>query len=257
MKAQHNFKPLNCSECAHGAGLSFDFSMAFQPIVDLNEHSVYAHEALVRGVNNESAGAILGQVDYDNRYRFDQACRVKAIELTAKLNLDTRVSINFMPNAVYRAELCIRTTLESAREHNIPTSRIIFEFTEGEQIKDLPHVSEIVHEYKKQGFLVAIDDFGSGYSGLNLLAELATDIIKLDMQLVRDLPRHKPRQSIVKAIAEVCRELDITIIAEGVETLDEAKALRDLGIYLQQGYYYCKPQFESLFQAQPDTFAGL
>ncbi|AZZ89714.1 EAL domain-containing protein [Hahella sp. KA22] len=257
MKAQQNFKPLSCSECVHGAGLSFDFSMAFQPIVNLHERNVYAHEALVRGVNNESAGAILGRIDYHNRYRFDQACRVKAIELSARLNLNTRVSINFMPNAVYRAELCIRTTLECARLHNIPTSHIIFEFTEGEQIKDLPHVSDIVDEYKKQGFLVAIDDFGAGYSGLNLLAELETDIIKLDMQLVRELHHHKTRQAIIKAITEVCRELDITVIAEGVETLDEAKALLDLGIYLQQGYYFSKPLFQSLFHPQADIFSGL
>lgn len=118
--------------------------MAFQPIVDTRRKEVFAHEALVRGVNNEPAGKVFEHVNDGNRYRFDQACRVKAIELAAKLGVTSFVSINFMPNAVYRPELCIRATLEAADTYKFPIDQIIFEITEGEKIDDIPHLQEII-----------------------------------------------------------------------------------------------------------------
>ncbi|MBC7136526.1 MAG: EAL domain-containing protein, partial [Oceanibaculum nanhaiense] len=110
--------------------------MAFQPILDARRQEIYAHEALVRGVNGESAGKILGQVTEENRYWFDQQCRVRAIELAADLGLQQRLSINFLPNAVYEPAACIRMTVETARRVGLPLDRIIFEVTEGEQVVD-------------------------------------------------------------------------------------------------------------------------
>ena len=81
MMVQKNYRSLECAQCADGVGLDFDFTMAFQPIVNTTLRQVFAQEALVRGLNNESAGWIFEQINEDNRYRFDQACRVKAIQL--------------------------------------------------------------------------------------------------------------------------------------------------------------------------------
>ena len=81
MKIQKDYRPLGCSECIGGAGLDFDFTMAFQPIVNASTHEIFAQEALVRGLNNEPAGTIINNVNDVNRYRFDQICRVKAIKL--------------------------------------------------------------------------------------------------------------------------------------------------------------------------------
>lgn len=114
---------------------------------------------------------MLSRVNADNRYRFDQACRVKAIKVAAELGMTTALSINFLPNAVYRPELCIRTTLEASEQFDFPVSRIIFEITEGEKVEDHSHLREIIQHYKSRGFRTAIDDFGAGYSGLHLLAE--------------------------------------------------------------------------------------
>jgi|SRR5471032_29510 len=122
-----------CAGCHDNAPLPFDFEYAYQPIVDLATRSIYGHEALVRGPNGESAASVLSQVNDDNRYRFDQACRVKAVAGAAKLGMQGYLSINFLPNAVYRPEVCIRSTLEAARKHNFPTDKIIFEVTEGEK----------------------------------------------------------------------------------------------------------------------------
>ncbi|GAB4257349.1 MAG: EAL domain-containing protein [Methylomicrobium sp.] len=246
MKPDNHFKQLGCAECAGGAGLPFDFTMAFQPIVNTATRSIYAYEALVRGHGNEPAGKVFEHVNDENCYRFDQSCRTKAIKLAADLGIDAHLSINFMPNAVYKPELCIRTTLEAARVYGVPVERIIFEITEGEQVKDHAHLLDIVRYYQSQGFKTAIDDFGAGYSGLNLLAEIQTDIIKLDMALIRNIDQNRPRQAIVKAILQLCRDLSIEPIAEGVETARELDVLQSLGIELFQGYYFAKPAFEAL-----------
>lgn len=246
MKSQPEFRPLGCGECAKGADLGFDFSMALQPIVDVSRREVFAYEALVRGLDGEPAGTVFTHVNGGNRYRFDQACRVKAIRLAAALGLESYLSINFMPNAVYRPELCIRTTLAAAKEYGFPVEQIIFEVTEGERVEDHAHLRGIVQDYQRRGFLTAIDDFGAGYSGLNLLAEMQTDLLKLDMALIRDIHQSRPRQAIVKGIVQVCRELGIRVIAEGIEQASELDTLRGFGIDLYQGYYFARPTFEAV-----------
>lgn len=108
--------PAICQLCQEKADLDFDFTMAFQPIVDCSQRTIFGYEALVRGINNEPAQSVIARVNDDNRYRFDQLCRIKAIALAARLDMRGMLSINFLPNAVYRPERCIRTTLQAARE---------------------------------------------------------------------------------------------------------------------------------------------
>ena len=246
MTIPKDYRPLGCRECAGGAGLDFEFTMALQPIVNTRLKTVFAQEALVRGIDNQSAGQVFKNVNDGNRYRFDQACRVKAIELAAQLKVTSLLSINFMPNAVYRPELCIRATLEAADTYKFPVEQIIFEITEGEKIDDVPHLQAIIRHYQERGFKTALDDFGAGYAGLNLLADLQTDLIKLDMALIRDIDKVKSRRAIVRGIVGVCRDLDIEVIAEGVETRAELTALEDLGIELFQGYLLARPAFRAV-----------
>ena len=233
--------PEDCASCARGDRLGFLFDFAYQPIVDLARRSVFAHEALVRGPAGEPAGSVLAQVNEANRYRFDQSCRVKAIKGAAEIGLAERLSINFLPNAIYRPEICIRTTLEAARTHGFPVERIIFEVTEGERVEDGPWFASILRQYQRMGFLTAIDDFGAGYAGLKLLADFQPDLIKLDMDLVRGLDADAPRRHIVNHLVRLCADLGIAVIAEGVETPAECHALLDLGITLMQGYLFARP----------------
>ena len=251
--SQANFKSLSCRECREGAGLDFSFTMAFQPFVDVKTGGIFGYEALVRGLNQEGAGVILGKVNDSNRYQFDQACRVKAIELATRLGLDGVLSINFLPNAIYQAATCIRATLEAAKELNFPTDRLMFEVTEGERVTDHAHLTSIFTEYKRIGFRTAIDDFGAGYSGLNLLAEFQPDFIKLDMALTRNIDKDRVRRAIVHGILETCRELKLGVIAEGIETPAECLVLQDEGIHLFQGYLFAKPGFEHLPPVSPDV----
>lgn len=257
MNMDSGFVAVGCRDCRQARPLQIEFSMAFQPIVDVASCTVFGYEALVRGLKGEGAGAILGQVDDTNRYRFDQACRVKAIDLAARLKLEGMLSINFLPNAVYRPETCIRATLEAAAEHRFPTERIMFEVTEGERVSDHAHLRNILSAYKELGFVTAIDDFGAGYSGLNLLAEFQPHVIKLDMALTRNIHEDRVRRAIVFAILTACSELGVRVIAEGIESLEECLTLADQGVELFQGYYFAKPAFEALPKLSEETWAIL
>lgn len=232
-----------CQNCRDGEPLPFAFTMAFHPIVDLGQNAVWGYEALVRGTEGQGAGQILALVDEGNRYKFDQACRVKAIELASSLfpDAETRLSINFMPNAVYEPAACIRATLDAARRVGFVHRQIMFEFTENERMTDAAHVQRIVTEYRKHGFATALDDFGAGYAGLSLLASFQPDFIKLDMELIRGIANSPPRQTIVAGVVAMARQLDVSVIAEGVETEAELTTLRAAGIHLFQGYLFAKP----------------
>lgn len=240
-----------CRDCGTPERVGFQFDYAYQPIVDLATRSVYGHEALVRGPNGEGAMSVLSQVTEKNRYRFDQACRVKAIKGAAQLGIEERISINFLPNAIYKPEICIRTTLEAARTHGFPLERIIFEVTEGERVEDGPWLAEILREYKRCGLLTAIDDFGAGYAGLTLLANFQPDLIKIDMELVRNVDRSKSRQVIVLGLVRICLDMGVKVIAEGIETAAERDFLMDAGIHLMQGYLFSRPAFRGIGKIDP------
>lgn len=237
--------PKPCALCRDEAPLGFEFTMAFQPIVDMRDRSVYAYESLIRGIDGSGAASILEQVNDSNRYIFDQVCRVTAVEMASKLGVQCFLSINFLPNAVYQASTCIRATLAAAQRCNFPTDRLIFEITENER-PDQAHLKHIVVEYKRQGFKTAFDDFGAGYAGLNLLSEFQPDIIKLDMALVRNIDKDHVRQAIVRGLLDICRALHIEVIAEGIEQIGEWRTLQSMGVYLFQGFLFAYPGFEKL-----------
>ena len=159
-----------------------------------------------------------------------------------------KLAINFMPKAVYSPVACIQLTLTTADRVGFPCEQIIFEITEAEEVHDFKHLSRIVHEYHRQGINVALDDFGSGYSGLNLLAGVPAEIIKLDMALTRNLELRPTALTIVKHMVALAKSLKCILVAEGVETVQEFVALRSCGIQFMQGYLFAKPTFESLPQ---------
>lgn len=237
-----------CMGCRQSDNLPFKFKMAFQPIVDVTAHQVWGYEALVRGENGEPAYSILEQVGEENRYSFDQAARVMAIETAGPLfaGRDLRLSINFMPNAVYEPSACIQKSLAAAKRAHFPHQNLMFEFTENEKMTDPAHVSRIVEAYRKFGFWTALDDFGAGYAGLGLLSRLQPDLIKIDMELLRDIHLSRAKQTIVSGIVAIARELEVRVLAEGVENEAELAVLRGAGISLFQGYHFAKPSFMCL-----------
>lgn len=220
------------------------FTFAFQPIVDAVNACVSSHEALIRGANGESAYSILKQIPRDALAMFDADARHVALKLAARLGLKTNLNLNCLP-----ASLVIRDpseTIEAVTRSGLSLSQIILEVTEEEVIVDAQSFHAAIAKYREAGVRVAIDDFGAGYSGLNMLADFQPDLVKLDLKLMRNIDTHGPRQAIVRAIVQCCGDLGIDLIAEGVESEAEYRFLRRVGIGTFQGYLFAKPAFEKL-----------
>ena len=247
---------VGCARCALEPAEIMPLNMAFQPIVRLSSRSVIAHEALVRGMNGESAKQILSEIDDSTMYQFDQNCRVLAIRSAVERKIPALLSINFMANAVYNPATCIMRTLDEAQKQGFPISRIVFEVSEQEQMRSNTHIRRILNHYREEGFKIAIDDFGAGHSGLSLLADFVPDYIKLDISLVRGIEHSYPRQRIASGLVQLANDLGTEIIAEGIETETERNALIDAGIDLMQGYYFARPSLDEVPEIPPERLAS-
>ena len=225
-------------------------AFAFQPIVDARRSLVIAYEALVRGAHNESAEMILNAVSPAELATFDEECRKGALATARRLGITCDLNLNLLPQGFRADRDCLASTLDTAIELGFTPERLVMEVTEGEVLGNQDRFTELIGIYRGLGMRTAVDDFGSGYSGLNVLADFQPDQIKLDKNLVRGIESQGPRQAIVRAIFQVCRDLGIELIAEGVESADEYHWLLDEGIYLFQGYLFAHPAFDALPEAR-------
>jgi EAL domain-containing protein (putative c-di-GMP-specific phosphodiesterase class I) len=224
----------------------FAASFAFQPIADISDRSVFAYEALARGKGGESAASVFSAIPPDEMHAFDHAARMAAVKLAARLGLKDKISLNVMPGCIESMPDSLDLLMECATQSGLSTGQLMLEITEGEAVQRPKEFSQLLDRYRAQGVRLAIDDFGAGYSGLNLLAYFQPDLIKLDMHLVRDIDRAGPRQAIARAVLQVCDDLGIEVIAEGVETIGEYSWFRRVGVRLFQGYLLARPAFEAL-----------
>jgi EAL domain-containing protein (putative c-di-GMP-specific phosphodiesterase class I) len=235
-------------------GIDFDFSFAFQPIVDAITREIVSFEALVRGPHGESSTEVFARVPRGDWYLFDEACRLKAIHLAKRLNLNTRLNLNLFPNSNHRRGVSIRATLQASIQEGFPVERLVFEISESERQRRCARVRSLFRGYKEWGFQTAIDDFGSGFSGMQMLAEFQPNYIKLDRNLITGIHLNHVKQVLVRGVTSICHQLAIEPIAEGVEKAEEYNWLRKLGIHLFQGYYFGRPMFEALPEVQLGLF---
>lgn len=224
------------------------FTYAFQPIIHAARREVFSYEALIRGEHNEPAGYLLQQVAPCDLHKFDEESRIVAIELAARMGLASRLNLNFLPLSIESSPTAISSILAAAEKHGICPEQLVLEILEKELISDFERFDAAVNEHRDKGLSFAIDDFGAGYAGLNLLADFQPEFIKLDMYLVRGIDSNGPRQAIVRGILRTCLDLGIDVIAEGVETNDEYDWLRNEGVELFQGWLFARPEFEQLPQ---------
>lgn len=221
-------------------------TFAFQPIVNAASETIFSYEALIRGRANEPAACVLRQLDPARAPAFHERIRVDAIELAARLGLSTRLNVNFLPSSLNASPTAVTSVLEAVERCRLRSEQIVLEILENEIIHDVGGFAAAVNAHRHSGLVFAIDDFGAGHAGLNLLADFQPDLVKLDMHLVRGIESRGPRQAIVRGIARTCADLGIEIIAEGVETEAEFTWLRQEGIELFQGLLFAGPAFEAL-----------
>jgi EAL domain-containing protein (putative c-di-GMP-specific phosphodiesterase class I) len=217
-----------------------EFQIFLQPIVDLKRTSIFAYEALCRGLGGESYPELLEQVDPNLISRFDELIMVRELQLAASLRLESmgaKISLNMGPTTGLDRAYVLR----EARRLGIKPSSIMIELTEGVRMEPAK-LARIIADHRAAGVVVALDDFGGGYAGLNVLATCVPDVLKIDAELIRNIHSSPLKKTIVSAFADVCRRLSVEIVAEGVETIAEVDVLYCMGINLMQGYFFAHPR---------------
>ena len=226
------------------------FSFAFQPIVNAESRKVVAWEALIRGAWDEPAWQVLNQIPSPRLPLFDRTARAAALALAARLGIDRALHLNFLSQSLVSDPKTLVSTFEAAQRAGLPLDRIVLEAGETDILEGRAPFLAQMREARDRGVKLAIDNFGSAYASLSLISDLEADQVKLDMRLIRGIERPGPRQAVVRAIAQVCAELRIELIAAGVETIAEYTWLRDQSLSLFQGYLFARPAFEALPPAQ-------
>ena len=226
--------------------IDLNFSYAFQPIVDSQKQEISSFEALIRGPKGESASSILLHPLVKDSVIFDEICRRKILEMAGRLKLRKNLNINLSTHILYQLDMNITATFKSSLKTGFPIENVIFEVTETENLADQRVLLQNLRLLQDFGFKTAIDDFGMGHSGLNLLVKYQPNFIKLDRNLISNIQNDRVKQIVFSGVQQMCEKLSIDIVAEGVERKDEYLWLKKAGIVLFQGYYFAMPAFESL-----------
>ncbi len=231
----------------------------FQPILSATDGAVIGYESLLRGQKPDGSLMFPGEIfslasDNDLLFQVDRQARESALHCAAALGLQGQIFINFVPTAIYDPKHCLKSTVGWARKLGFDPRRLVFEVVETERVGDLDHLKGILDFYRDAGYLVALDDVGSGYASLNLLATLKPDIIKIDMEIVRGIDTDPQRQSVFRALVSIARELDIRVLAEGIETPSELAYVLAQGVDLVQGYLFARPAQDPPTPQRPDPW---
>jgi EAL domain-containing protein (putative c-di-GMP-specific phosphodiesterase class I) len=173
----------------------------------------------------------------------DRVCRETHLRNAGKAVIPdhAKLLINFMPTAIYKPEYCLQTTMAAAREARIAPDRVVFEVVEQYEVKNPHHLRSILQFYQKHGFRTALDDLGSGYAGLNLLADLNPDLLKIDRELISKAVSSTMHRAVCEALVRMGTQTGKIVLAEGIETVDELRMMIAMGCDLLQGYYLGKP----------------
>jgi len=221
--------------------------MLFQPIYDFKTGTVMAWEALARGPRGsdfESPSILFDFAEqFGQLFALEQACRSKAMETVGALASGQRLFLNIHPRTVVDPTFAPGKTLEILEKHGLKPEDIVFEITERHSIKDFTSFHKTLDHYRSQGFKIAVDDAGTGYSGLSTVAALKPDFIKVDMSLVRDVDKDPVRRALMETMVTLAGRIGSEIIAEGIETKGEARALTEIGVHYGQGFYLSRPHF--------------
>ena len=230
---------------------SGQFEVYFQPQTDYISKKVIGAEALVRWIHPEKGMLspaifipLLERSDYIeavDRYVFEKVCqymRKWSDEIWDGNYLP--VSVNLSRNDVYREDLCERL-VNISDKYRVPPSELHIEITESAYVEDSEMLTDVLRKIRETGFKVEMDDFGSGYSSLNSLKELNIDKLKLDMKFLSGNDESGRGEIIISSVINMAKALDLAVIAEGVETKEQADMLLGFGCNEMQGYYFGRP----------------
>ncbi len=222
-------------------------TMAFQPIVSLSTGQLHAHEALVRGPQGmplQSPDALFAAARREGLVQdFEVACLATALKRWSSLGQRGRLFLNVSATALVRCFGCIepRQLVEQMRLRGVLPEQMVLEITEHEHVGNVAEFVALAQRLHEAGLRLALDDFGDGRSSLRLWSELAPDYVKIDKYFTADIAHHAQRLKTLQALLQIAETLGSSLVAEGIETADDLRVLRDLGISFGQGYFLGRP----------------
>jgi EAL domain-containing protein (putative c-di-GMP-specific phosphodiesterase class I)/GGDEF domain-containing protein len=219
----------------------------FQPIAALNDGAIYSHEALIRGPNDtpfHSPDALLRAAANENlNFEFEYQCVSVAFDRWRALGESGRLFVNVS------AAVLIHMLKQSGRHGlmalagalGILPRMLVLEITEYERVEDMDQLASAVQEIRAAGVALALDDFGDGRSSLRLWSQLKPEFVKIDKYFTKAISQHADKLKTIQALQQIAAIFDSALIAEGIETDDDLRVLRDLGINYGQGYFLGRP----------------
>ena len=235
-------------------------SALFQPIVDFQSQSIMGYESLIRGPSDSALHNPVMLFDIARREgalpELDLLCKRTGINEFKAKRLAGKLFLNTTPQGLFEPDHRTGLTLEYLLKIGLRPEHVVIELTEQYPMTDFSMVSHALEHYRRMGFEIAIDDLGAGYSGLTRWAELRPEYVKIDRHFIENIHSDSVKQSFVRSIVDIAKELQCKVIAEGIERREECQTLIDMGVPLGQGYYFGRPQSnpvhilsESLFLA--------
>ncbi len=229
-----------CEIISHGK-----VSSHYQPIVNLADKKIHAWEALARGPINSPFRSPLTLFDMAEKlgklFQLEKICREAAISSFGTINPQQKLFLNIHPRTIVDPNFSSGETRILLDRWNLKPENIVFEITERHSVKDFKTFRKTLEHYRNQGYMVAIDDAGTGYSGLSSIAEIKPDYIKLDQSFVNNIETSMVNRAIVETFTDFAEKIGGKLIVEGIETQSQAVAMMDMGVHMGQGYFFAKP----------------
>ena len=221
-------------------------SSVYQPIVSLKDGSVFAYEALSR-ITKEGATINISEVfegagQLGQLWELEKICRTNALKYAAGKPKGAKLFINVDGNVLVDQKFQKGFTKEKLGIYSLRTEDVVFEITERSNSDDYELLSDIMQHYREQGYEVALDDLGAGYSGLNRLQHIQPEYVKIDYELIHNIHKDKSKKSLVRMLVRHCNEMEYSLIAEGIETEEELQCLVEIGVRYGQGFFLGKPK---------------
>ncbi|MDP2847644.1 MAG: EAL domain-containing protein [Humidesulfovibrio sp.] len=222
-----------------------DVRAVFQPIADFTTGTILAWEALARGPEGTAFQSPAMLFDFAEQsgklFALERLCREKAISTLGLIAPGQKLFLNIHPKTMADPNFTHGKTLELLETVGLAPENIVFEITERHSITEFALFHRTLDHYRSQGYLVAIDDAGAGYSGLTSIAQIRPDFIKIDMSLIQGIDKDPVKRALIETFVTFADKIGSKIIAEGIESQAQAACLIDIGVHYGQGYYLAKP----------------
>lgn len=216
----------------------------YQPLVDTRAERVIGYEALTRvpSAHFRTPEALFRAAsDHGALWALERLCRTVAIERLPALEPDQLVFLNIEPESFHDPQLRHETFRLLLGRHGLDPGRVVLELTEHAAVRDFDEMRRVLEEVREAGFRLAMDDVGSGYAGLQTIAEIRPDYLKVDMTLVRGVHLDPIKRELIATIRRFTDSTGIVLVAEGVETREELASLTNAGVRCAQGYLFARP----------------